>query len=233
VNKIRVGFFSFTEITDPGEHRSYNEWHQLDHMPEQYPLDGIAYGQRWVSTPACRAARAVSEAPLDPIHYMTLYLMTEPVDRTLREFMQLGRDLRAANRFHLARAARLSGPFRYLDGRAAPRVLVSREAVPYRPNRGVYVEVEDLASGATAAKDGRHGAHLDALCAQPGVAGTWSFADDRRRITVSWLDAPPLEAHGPLADVVEARRAASPHRTVFAGPLESITPWEWDWFDAE
>jgi hypothetical protein len=110
VNKIRVGFFSFTEITDPGKHRSYNEWHQLDHMPEQYPLDGIAYGQRWVSTPACKEARAVSEPPLDAIHYVTLYLMTEPVDRTLSEFMQLGRDLRAANRFHLARAARADLP---------------------------------------------------------------------------------------------------------------------------
>ena len=89
MNKVRLGFFSFTEITDPSEHHSYNQWHQLDHMPEQFPLDGIAYGQRWVSTPACRAARAVSEPPLDSIHYMTLYLMTDPVERTLREFMQL------------------------------------------------------------------------------------------------------------------------------------------------
>ena len=35
------GFFSFTEVTDPAEHRSYNEWHQLDHLPEQFPLAGI------------------------------------------------------------------------------------------------------------------------------------------------------------------------------------------------
>jgi hypothetical protein len=233
VNKIRVGFFSFTEVTDPGEHHSYNEWHQLDHMPEQYPLDGIAYGQRWVSTPACRAARAVNEPPLDAIHYVTLYLMTEPVDRTIREFMQLGRDLHAANRFHLARAARLSGPFPYVDARVAPRVLVSREAVPYRPNRGVYVEVEELASSAGPAGDEIHGTHLDALCDLPGVAGAWSFADDERRITVSWLDAPPLEVQRRVDDVVATRRAGSPHRTVLAGPFESITPWEWDWFDGE
>ena len=58
MNKVKVGFFSFTEITDPAEHRSYNEWHQLDHMPEQYPLAGMAFGQRWVSTPACRVGRA-------------------------------------------------------------------------------------------------------------------------------------------------------------------------------
>ena len=40
VNKVKVGFFSFTEITDPAAHREYNEWHQLDHMPEQFPMRG-------------------------------------------------------------------------------------------------------------------------------------------------------------------------------------------------
>ena len=64
--KVRLGFFSFTEITDPSEHRSYNEWHQLDHMPEQYPLPGVVFGQRWVSTPACRRARAYDDIPSWP-----------------------------------------------------------------------------------------------------------------------------------------------------------------------
>ena len=62
--KVRIGFFSFTEITDPAEHRSYNEWHMYDHMPEQFPIGGIVYGQRWVSTPACTANRAASSGPL-------------------------------------------------------------------------------------------------------------------------------------------------------------------------
>ena len=86
----------------------------------------------------------MSEPPLDPIHYMTLYLMTEPVERTLREFMQLGRDLHAVGRFHLHRQAHLSGPFPFLGAAVAPRVLISAEAVPYRPNLGVYVEVDEL-----------------------------------------------------------------------------------------
>jgi hypothetical protein len=233
VNKVRLGFFSFTEITDPGEHHSYNEWHQLDHMPEQYPLAGVAFGQRWVSTPACRAARLVSEPPLDAIHYMTLYLMTEPVDATLREFMQLGRDLHAAGRFHLHRRARLSGPFPFRAARAAPRVLVSPEAVPYRPNLGISVEVEEIAAGDDPADEERiRSAHLGALCAQPGVAGAWWFADGDRRVTVAWLDRPPLEVYDYLARVVERRRAESTGRTVFAGPLEAITPWQWDWFES-
>ena len=233
MNKIRVGFFSFTEITDPGEHRSYNEWHQLDHMPEQYPLDGIAYGQRWVSTPACRAARAVSGELLDQIHYVTLYLMTDPVVRTLREFMQLGRELHEANRFHLHRRARLSGPFRFTDARVAPRVLISAEAVPYRPNLGVYVELEERSAEIEpAADDALIGSHLDALCARPGVAGAWSFADKERRVTVSWLDAPPLDLNESIRAEGDAHRSGAPGRTVFAGPFESITPWQWDWFDS-
>jgi len=233
MNKIRLGFFSFTEITDPNEHHSYNEWHQLDHMPEQYPLDGIAYGQRWVSTPACRAARLVSEAPLDSIHYMTLYLMTDPVERTLQEFMQLGRDLHAVGRFHLHRRARLSGPFPRLDEAVAPRVLISAAAVPYRPNLGVYVEVEELAGSEGKAGAAPHAEHLAALCAGPGVAGAWAFADEERRVTVTWLDAPPLEVRGAVEAVVAHRRATSPTRTVFAGPFEAITPWQWNWFDTE
>src|SRR5271163_2686196 len=65
VGKVVAGFFSFTEITDPGSHRSYNEWHQLDHLPEQYPIAGVVSGQRWVLTPGCRTARLASGRQLD------------------------------------------------------------------------------------------------------------------------------------------------------------------------
>ena len=156
-DKFKIGFFSFTEITDPTEHHSYNEWHMLDHMPEQYPIPGIAYGQRWVSTPACAAARAVSEAPLDAVHYLTCYVMTEPVEETLREFYEHGRALGKVGRFHQHRRALLSGPFRVLDGVAAPRVLVRAESVPFRPHRGIYVVVE--AAGASDTVAARSRAH--------------------------------------------------------------------------
>ena len=105
MNKVKVGFFSFTEITDPSAHREYNEWHQLDHMPEQFPMRGTAFGQRWVSTPACKAARLIDGELLAPAHYMTLYLFTDPVDETLQEFMDLGQQLRALGRFFDKRRA--------------------------------------------------------------------------------------------------------------------------------
>ena len=177
-----VGFFSFTEITDPAEHHAYNAWHQLDHMPEQFRIPGVVWGRRWVSTPACRAARAVSAPPLDPIHYVTLYLMAEPVDDTLRDFYALGRELSELGRFHKHRRSHLSGPFRVTGMSAAPRVEVAAEVTPYRPDRGVHVVV----TGPAVAPP------LDTIVAAPGVAGAWSFADDRRSITVAWLDDDPL-----------------------------------------
>jgi hypothetical protein len=212
--KVKAGFFSFTGITDPNEHHSYNEWHMLDHMPEQYPLRGIVYGQRWVSTPACKAARTVSDPSLDPIHYVTLYLMSDPVDETIAEFMALGKELHAKNRFHLHRKARLSGPFRFETGDVAERVFISKEAVPYRPNLGVHVVVQTV---------DRPGPPLGEWCATPGVAGAWTFADGSRRISVAWCDTDPRAvALPPMHDAgIE-----------FAGPFETITPWKWDWFDA-
>ena len=232
-----MGFFSFTEITDPAEHRSYNEWHQLDHMPEQYPLAGMAYGQRWVATPACRAARAVDGELLAPVHYATLYLMTEPVDETLAQFQALGGELRRRGRFHQHRRAQLSGPFVLESVRAAPRALVSAAAVPYRPNRGVYLVVEDRAS----TDDRPAQESLDELLETAGVAGVWTFASATerrgpwypgvRRVTVCYLDDEPLGVAASVAAVVR-RRPPGPGPVIHAGPYETVTPWQWDWFEA-
>lgn len=221
--RVRAGFFSFTEVTDPREHRSYNEWHMLDHMPEQYPLPGIVYGQRWVAAPDCARARAAAEPPFDAVHYITCYLMSEPLDETLRAFYARGRELHRLGRFHRHRRAHRSGPFEVVGRVSAPRVLVSADAVPFRPHRGVYVVVGP-------------GVDLDAAAAVSGVAGAWGFrpatvpgdlpwrtGDDG--ITVCWLDEDPLAVAPSLAPLV------SPGAR-FAGPLRSIVPWQWDWFDA-
>jgi hypothetical protein len=246
MNKVKVGFFSFTEITDAAGHRAYNEWHQLDHMPEQFPLPGVAHGQRWVATPQCQRARAVDEELLRPAHYMTLYLMADPVDRTLEDFMELGQRLHGLGRFYRHRRAQLSGPFQFLEAHAAPRVAISPEAVPYRPNLGVYVIVEEPIAGQNLDPYLRRlrEDHLPEVLGLPGVAGAWSFATSprlagpgwssgNRRITVCYLDEDPVSVAGALRPLLAERWNDAPVRPVFAGPLETITPWEWGWFDDE
>ena len=245
--KPAFGFFSFTEVTDPAEHHAYNEWHQLDHLPEQFPLPGIVYGQRWVSTPACRAARAVSETMLDPIHYLTCYLMAEPIEQTIEEFFDLGARLHELDRFHRHRRAHLTGPFRIHNSLAAPRVLVSAAAVPFRAHRGLYVVVEEPRESDGFAEVERElvAEHESAMLDVVGVAGVWTFATPidmtsrrwspgARRITVCWLDDDPLAVAARLApiEVDHRERFDSISRVIFAGPFETITPWEWDWFDA-
>ena len=58
MNRVKVGFFSLSHHSATGDDRPYLRWHQLDHMPEQYQIPGMVLGQRWASTPACRAVRA-------------------------------------------------------------------------------------------------------------------------------------------------------------------------------
>ena len=100
-------------------------------------MPGIVYGQRWVSTPACRAAASVSDPELDPIHYVTCYLMAEPIEQTLDDFFALGAELHRLDRFHARPPRPPHRPVRASrDTAAAPRVLVSAAAVPYRAHLG-------------------------------------------------------------------------------------------------
>jgi hypothetical protein len=56
-------------------------------------------------------------------------------------------------------------------------------------------------------------------------------------VTVAWLDGDPLT----VAPALDARVAASGPGmgggggggVDFAGPFETVVPWQWDWFDAE
>lgn len=252
MNKIKLGFFSFTEITDPKEHRAYNEWHMLDHQPEQFPIPGVHWGSRWVLSPACRKAATKVDAPFEAIHYMTLYLMGEPVDATLKEFGELAAVLSTMGRFHRHRKSHLSGPYNLLRAHAVPRIRVSAEALPWRPNMGLFVTVYE--PGENMARFDEYEAWRDTvhhpdMLSVPGVAGLYQFADKTalgafgkgakaKHIQVYFLDAPALK----VAKEIDRRREkwkkagrmpdfGDARKLLFAAPLEPIRVGEWDWFD--
>jgi hypothetical protein len=228
-----LGFFSFTEVTKPSAHRAYNEWHRLDHLPEQFSLDGVLFGQRWVCTPACREARVAVSPLLKPCHYMTLYLMRDA--GVLPGFAELAQRLRRADRFFAERRAHVSGPFEVQDRWVAPRVKVSADVVPHRPAQGIYVVVGPPVDG-------------EAMVAHPGVAGAWSFrqtgdgpatgAVPGRHITVAFIDgdrAPTAPQLGRWC--LEQQPARSME---WAGPLDRLDRRDgldrldtdsYDWFD--
>ncbi len=206
-----LGFFSFTEITDPSAHEAYNAWHQLDHLPEQFTLDGVRFGQRWVRSPRCKDVEVATGTLLEPFHYMTLYLLRDR--EAVAPFMALGQRLYEEDRFFTARRALLSGPFDVVGSWAAPRVAVSPGAVPFRPSHGLYVVVGPPVDGG-------------ALVDNPGVAGAWQFADGERTVTVAFVDGDLWQ----VADDVGTSLAGSAPGPEWAGPLERVDAFRWDWF---
>ncbi len=239
-DKAQVGFFSFTEVTDPTQHIAFNEWHQLDHMPEQLPLHGIVHGQRWVRTPECATASRLAVAPFDSVHYVTAYLMAEPLEQTLADFFQLGRDLAAVGRFFDARTSHFARPLRVQAVAANSRVGIRALAIPYRPHRGVHVTVEQVAPHSV----GRPPfAQLDELASIEGVSGAWSFASDTQLlnsrsdndtycVTVAWIDGEVFPTTRRI-DAFADRAVPANRETLFRGPLLTITPWQWNWFEGE
>jgi hypothetical protein len=205
-----LGFFSFTEVTDPSAHEAYNAWHQLDHLPEQFTIEGITFGQRWVRSPRCRDAEAATGTLLDGFHYMTLYLLRD--EGLIPEFFALAERLYALDRFFKARRALLSGPFPVVGRWAAPRVAVSPGAIPFRPSHGVHVVVGPAVDG-------------EGLLDHPGVAGAWQFTDAEagRTISVAFIDGDLWQASSSLG-------TAGADPAEWAGPLERVDAFRWDWF---
>jgi hypothetical protein len=243
MNRVKVGFFSLSHRSPTGDDRSYLEWHQLDHMPEQYQLPGLILGQRWASTPACQAARAAAVDDWSQVDHVVCYLMGNPVDETIDEFLTLGRHLAELGRFSRALPSHYRGALRLLEAHAAPRALVGPEVVPFRPHRGVYLIVE--APTDQSARDDylqrKHTELLPELVSVPGVAGAWAYAttpairrpmftDGDLQMTVCYLDDDPAAVGERLAPVVTRATAEAPTRLLLAAPYESMMTWDWDRF---
>ena len=243
MNRVKVGFFSLSHHSTSGDDRDYLDWHQLDHMPEQYQLPGLVLGQRWASTRACRAARAAEVGDWSLVEHVVLYLMGNPVDETIDEFLRLGRHLAELGRFSVSLPSHYRGALRLLEAHAAPRTLVSSEVVPFRPHQGVELIIEELDEDAPqdAFLQRMHVDVLPTLSSVEGVAGAWSygttpsirrpmFTDGRYRMTVCYLDDDPAAVGERLAPVVEEAFRDAPSRLVLAAPYESMMVWNWSRF---
>ncbi|KAB2807910.1 hypothetical protein F9L07_24850 [Pimelobacter simplex] len=253
-------FFSFVTLEDagPAEHRAYNEWHQLDHRPENLALPGVLWGDRWARPADYRAAGVASDehAATD---YVAMYWFKDPVERALKEWSDLGSDSFQWGRGPLIPGVRrkLLSFFRPVKGYAAPSALVSPDVLPYRPNRGLHLTLSRHAAPHSAATH-EHYAWQDrslipGLLDLDGVAGAWTFsfahhqshpslplatetpdAPESLRIRLVYLDADPL----PTTAAIDARTtelagslgadAAASEEVLLSTPLRTIIPWQ-DW----
>lgn len=212
----------------------YLRWHVLDHLPEQYRLGGLRLGQRWVSTPACRAARAVSTAPYDAVDHVVHYLFAEPVDTALADFFPLGRALGAIGRMSMRLPRVQVGGWNLIGSAVADRVLVGAAVVPWRPAAGVYLLVEQSTrTGSTDPTD------LEDLVGTPGVFGAWAYSGAEPRhpmmastaglvLTVCYLDDAPVDVAAGLGPILTRRWATGARTPLLAAPFERVVAGEWD-----
>ncbi|QIX26551.1 hypothetical protein ncot_08000 [Nocardioides sp. JQ2195] len=252
-------FFSFVDLAPESSHRAYNEWHQLDHRPENLLLDGVAWGDRWARTDRCAQVGSASGGPdrateeFAGTDYVAMYWFRPPYEESVAEWTALGE---ASHQW--GRGPRLSGVRRPLTafftpvkGYVAPRVLVSPDALPFRPNRGLHLTLTRFADHHGAAAHD-HFARQDRvtipeLLELDGVAGAWTFsflgsqrhptlglndpsdhAPGELRIRLLYLDGDPVETGTAIDSHLGDEGADGVAEVLLSTPLSTIIPWQ-DW----
>lgn len=219
-----LAFFSFIELTDASQHRRYNEWHQLDHRPENLALPGVAWGDRWARPAEFKAAGAASPEFAN-VDYTAMYWFRSPLPDSIRAWDRLGEDSFQWGRGPLIPGVerRMLAFFKPVKGYIAPRALVSADVLPFRPNRGLHLTLsrfsEPHSLGTHAQFQWEDQTLIPRLLTVPGVAGAWTFsfshaqrhatlplegsgsdAPGSLRIRLLYVDEDPLEASANISD---------------------------------
>lgn len=220
-----TAFYLSLSARDPeGQDARYLAWHTLDHRPEQYRLTAIKAALRFVSTPACRAARAATAPPFDAIDHVMAYFFTDLGG--LEGFSDLAVALRDAGRMPYALPSVDYGVFVVEERLADPRIRAGAEVLPWWPARAAYLLIEEGGDGSSRT-----------LLDVPGVVGLWrasgqpgpfSKAQPDRRVAILFLDDDPVATAERLKPVLAERWRAAGIRPLFAAPFHPIVPHEWD-----
>jgi hypothetical protein len=230
-NKIKLGYFSFSTMLDP---EPYLEWHQNDHMPEQFALPGLPWGARFVSPRSCvDASAAREEEGVGLADSLQLYFMEDP-EPLIPRFLALGRELAGAGRLRTELVEfRMQASLQLVNCYVAPRVHIGEEVVPYKPNHGAYVIVEHVDDVAVIDDwvTAQHRA-MPELMQVPGVIGLWSFASTgaygvqrtRARASMIYLDDDPIAVAERLDSLLVRRWKGAPVHPMLAGPFRSLHP---------
>ena len=222
---VTTVFVSMSARHPEGDDAEYLEWHTLDHRPEQSRLATIRGSIRLVSTPACRAARAVCDQRYEAVDHVMTYFFADIAG--LEEFNDLAVALADAGRIPYLLPLVERGVYGLDAMVAAPRVKVGADVLPWWPAQGVYLLVE---RGEAAATD---------LAEVPGVAGAWwattvesdplfSTAAMGQQVTYCFLDGDPVDAAQQLQPVLEQRWSSGAVEPLFAGPFHTLVPHAWD-----
>ncbi|MCH2170047.1 hypothetical protein MK489_04615 [Myxococcota bacterium] len=257
-NKIKAALLSLGRIGGPGgeataEHGTYGYWHRNDHLPEVSCRPGVALAQRTVAPPAYQRVRPVDSGELAGTEYFTYYMLTDPLETILEMFAGGSRALRDAGRMRSLPVPSSGGIYRLVGAYASERVVVSANAVPYLPHKGVFVSVIDTPEGAD--REALHGyydeVHIPDLLSVKHVTGCYWFQSwpeapvtgvalppANRNVRILFLDGDPIEMvrdlHWRAAQWRAAGRThpdADAATRLLAGPFQLVSGEHYDWFD--
>jgi hypothetical protein len=212
-------FVSMARRHPDGLDAEYLRWHTLDHRPEQHRLSAVRASLRLVSTPACRAARILGDPRFDGIDHVMTYFFTDPGGMT--GFLDLSHALGDAGRKLALLPPVERGVYGVDAKRAAPRVKVGADVLPWWPIRGAFLIIE------------REPDSVDGLLDVAGVAGVWTAtaldvgpelasAAAGQHLTYCFLDEDPVTVAHHLQPVLALREP------LFAAPFHPVIPYEWD-----
>ena len=213
---ITTVFVSMATRHPQGTDAEYLQWHSLDHRPEQHRLSAVRASLRLVSTPACRAARAVSTPRFDPIDHVMTYFFSDVGG--MAGFLTLSTALGDAGRKLPLLPPVERGVYAVQNKAASPRVKVGADVLPWWPIRGMYLLVE------------AHVAPAADLTEVDGVAGVWSVssldvgpelasARPGQQLTYCFLDEDPVDTAARLRPVLEKRWDSTGVEPLFAAPF--------------
>jgi hypothetical protein len=198
---------SMSEAAADGDDEGYLRWHLLDHLPEQYGIDGVRHGERWRRA----GSPLVAETPYDRVEHVVMYLFDDRrLDVALDEFFELGAELREAGRMPVSLPRVEVGGWSLTEAVTSTHALVRPDVLPWRPHRGVFVIIESDVPG--------HG--LGELLEVPGVAGAWRFRRDGTR----HRRLPPAEGDVLTVCFVDGELGEVPvGGALLAAPFEIVT----------
>ncbi|MCP9273289.1 hypothetical protein [Mycolicibacterium arenosum] len=212
-------FVSMARRHPEGTDAEYLRWHTLDHRPEQHRLSAVRASLRLVSTPECRDARLSGDERFDAVDHVMTYFFTDPGG--MAGFLDLSRALGNAGRKLPLLPPVERGVYDVREKRAAPRVKVGADVLPWWPVRGAFLIVE------------RESWSPEPLLDVEGVAGVWSTtaldvgpelasAAAGQHLTYCFLDDDPVATAHRLHPIL------APREPRFAAPFHPVVPHQWD-----
>lgn len=216
---ITTLFVSMSTRHPDGADPEYLRWHTLDHRPEQHRLPHVRASLRLVSTPECRAARPVSHQRFDPVDHVMTYFFTDP--QGLPAFLELAVALGDAGRMRPLPPPVERGVYGVQSKRAAARIRVGADVLPWWPLTGVFLLIEEGTATDTSMLldvDGVGGVWSTSATEQPGQHLTYCFLDDHPVATAQRL--------GPL--LTRQWQDTTDTAPLLAAPFHTVVPYEWD-----